>query len=41
MSIRNTPTRWGHLAQILHWLIVVLIITQVILANLAVGESHA
>jgi len=35
MSIRNTPTRWGHLAQILHWLIVVLIITQVILANWA------
>ena len=35
MSIRNTPTRWGHIAQFLHWLIVVLIIVQVILANRA------
>jgi cytochrome b561 len=35
MTIRNTATRWGHVAQFLHWLIVVLIITQVILANLA------
>ena len=35
MSIRNTPTRWGHVAQFLHWLIVILIITQVILANWA------
>ena len=35
MTIRNTPTRWGHVAQFLHWLIVVLIITQVILANIA------
>lgn len=35
MSIRNTPTRWGHLAQFLHWLIVILIITQVILASIA------
>jgi cytochrome b561 len=35
MTIRNTATRWGHVSQFLHWLIVVLIITQVILANLA------
>jgi len=35
MSIRNTSTRWGHLAQFLHWLIVILIITQVILASIA------
>jgi cytochrome b561 len=37
MSIRNTPTRWGPVAQFLHWLIVVLIITQVILAKWAEG----
>jgi cytochrome b561 len=35
MTIRNTPARWGHVAQFLHWLIVALIITQVILANIA------
>ena len=35
MSIRNTPARWGHVAQFLHWLIVVLIIVQVVLATLA------
>jgi cytochrome b561 len=35
MSIRNTLTRWGHVSQFLHWLIVVLIITQVILASIA------
>jgi len=35
MTIRNTPARWGHVAQFLHWLIVMLIITQVILANIA------
>jgi cytochrome b561 len=35
MSIRNTPTRWGHVSQFLHWLIVALIIAQVILANIA------
>ena len=35
MSIRNTPTRWGHIAQFLHWLIVIMIIIQVILANIA------
>jgi cytochrome b561 len=35
MSIRNTPARWGHVAQFLHWLIVALIIVQVVLANIA------
>jgi cytochrome b561 len=35
MSIRNTPTRWGHIAQFLHWLIVILIIIQVVLASIA------
>ena len=35
MSIRNTPARWGHVAQFLHWLIVALIIVQVTLANIA------
>jgi cytochrome b561 len=35
MTIRNTPARWGHVAQFLHWLIVVLITIQVILGNIA------
>ena len=35
MSIRNTPARWGHVTQFLHWLIVALIIVQVVLANIA------
>ena len=35
MTIRNTTSRWGGVAQFLHWLIVGLIITQVILANVA------
>ncbi|HEY6484146.1 MAG TPA: cytochrome b [Steroidobacteraceae bacterium] len=35
MRIRNTTARWGAFAQLLHWLIVLLIITQVILANIA------
>jgi cytochrome b561 len=35
MAIRNTTTRWGAVAQFLHWLIVALIIVQVILANIA------
>lgn len=35
MSFRNTPTRWGHIAQFLHWLIVILIIVQVVLASYA------
>jgi len=35
MTLKNTLARWGHVSQFLHWLIVGLIITQVILANLA------
>jgi cytochrome b561 len=35
MTIRNTPARWGHIAQFLHWLIVVLITIQVIVGNIA------
>ncbi len=35
MVIRNTTHRWGAVAQLLHWLIVVLIIVQVTLAALA------
>lgn len=35
MSIRNTHTRWGYIAQLLHWLIVALIILQTILASIA------
>jgi cytochrome b561 len=35
MLIRNTTTRWGAVAQSLHWIIVALIITQVILAAIA------
>ena len=34
MTIRNTRQRWGAVAQLLHWLIVVLIITQFTLATL-------
>jgi len=32
MQLRNTSARWGSVAQFLHWLIVALIITQVVLA---------
>jgi len=35
MTIRNTTSRWGAIAQLLHWAIVVLIIVQVTLASLA------
>jgi len=35
MQLRNTTARWGSLAQLLHWLIVVLVIAQVALASLA------
>jgi cytochrome b561 len=34
MAIRNTAQRWGAIAQLLHWLIVALIITQFTLATL-------
>ena len=32
MQLRNSTARWGSVAQFLHWLIVALIITQVVLA---------
>jgi cytochrome b561 len=35
MAVRNTEHRWGVLAQLFHWLIVVLVIVQVTLASLA------
>lgn len=35
MAIRNTTRRWGAVTQTLHWLIVVLIVLQVILAVVA------
>jgi cytochrome b561 len=39
MQVRNTIERWGSVAQTLHWLIVALIITQVILA-LTASQLH-
>jgi len=35
MALRNTTQRWGAVAQLLHWLIVVLIVLQYTLASLA------
>ena len=35
MTFRNTTARWGHFSQFLHWLIVVLLVTQVTLASIA------
>jgi cytochrome b561/polyisoprenoid-binding protein YceI len=35
MQIMNTTRRWGAVAKTLHWVIVVLIITQFVLANMA------
>ncbi len=35
MGLRNTTVRWGTVAQLLHWVIVALVITQVILAGIA------
>src|ERR1700748_1910966 len=35
MTLRNTTLRWGAVSQSLHWVIVALIITQVILATVA------
>ena len=35
MALRNTTSRWGIVAQFLHWVIVLLIITQFVLANMA------
>jgi cytochrome b561 len=39
MQFRNSTARWGSVAQLLHWLIVALIITQVVLALWA-GQLH-
>src|SRR6202030_4674127 len=39
MQLRNSTARWGSVAQLLHWLIVALIITQVVLALWA-DELH-
>ena len=35
MPLRNSTTRWGSVAQLFHWLIVALIITQFVLINLS------
>jgi len=35
MTLKNTTARWGHVAQFLHWLIVVLLVIQVTLASIA------
>jgi cytochrome b561 len=35
MPVRNTTSRWGSVAQLFHWVIVALIITQFVLANMA------
>jgi cytochrome b561 len=35
MQFSNSTLRWGSVAQLLHWLIVALIVTQVILAGIA------
>ena len=33
MSLKNTADRYGHVAQLLHWVVVGLIIAQVVLAS--------
>ena len=35
MTVRNTPHRWGVIAQLLHWLIALLVVVQVTLALMA------
>jgi cytochrome b561 len=35
MTVRNTPHRWGVIAQLLHWLIALLVVVQVTLAMMA------
>jgi cytochrome b561 len=37
MPIRNTTARWGAIAQLFHWVIVALIITQFVLINIEQG----
>src|SRR5215218_203339 len=39
MQLKNTLTRYGAVAQLFHWVIVVLIITQFVLAKRAEGLS--
>ncbi len=39
MQLKNTPTRYGAVAQLFHWVIVVLIVTQFVLAWRAEGLS--
>lgn len=39
MQLKNTLTRYGAIAQLFHWVIVVLIVTQFVLANRAEGLS--
>lgn len=41
MAVRNSPRRWGSLAQLLHWVIVALIIVQAYLGLTAAGQSLA
>jgi len=40
MQLKNTSNRYGGVAQTLHWLIVALIITQWVLAQLAEAAGH-
>ena len=40
MQLKNTPTRYGAVGQTLHWVIVVLVITQYVLASFA-AEAEA
>jgi cytochrome b561 len=35
MGLRNTTARWGIVAQSLHWIVVALVITQIVLARIA------
>jgi cytochrome b561 len=39
MQLKNTATRYGSVAQLFHWVIVVLIVTQFVLARRAEGLS--
>ncbi|NJO13514.1 MAG: cytochrome b, partial [Gammaproteobacteria bacterium] len=39
MQLKNTLTRYGAVAQLFHWIIVALIITQFVLAKRAEGLS--
>ena len=41
MPLRNTTTRWGSLAQLFHWVIVALVITQFVLGTLSASLPAA